>query len=337
MSQMSQAVQISHGRVTHKSIKRVNHSVQTGVVLITVMVILVIASFIAIDIQSNLFYLTRVSTHDLVKSQAMAYVKGAESLSMLALKTDYDNDQTNNRDIDHESEEWAIVQSFPVDGGLIEGRLIDRQGRFNLNELENNEKAQAVFLRLLGELGIPSDTAIQAQDLLDAYLDWTDQDQEVRGISDTEDYFYFGLTRAYRTAGRSLSHLSELRLIRGFHEEDIRKLAPYVTLLPVGTPININSIQVELARALNPDNGETLVGDRPVEGYALSDLETLPQAQQPALAYTSKSQFFELRTQIELGDERFRARSYLFRPKVVDQLSPVRIMGRDSGDLRFSI
>ncbi len=306
---------------------------QKGIVLITVMLIFVVAGFLAIQIHENQFYVQRLTMHSVIQDQAKAYLNGAESLAKMAMLEDEKLDEQGSGRKDHEMEAWAEVQSFPIDGGLIEGRIIDMQGRFNLANLQESDAARDVFIRLLEGLGIPSNPQLQPEDLLNAILDWQDEDQELRGIENTEDYYYLGLRSPYRTSGQGLTHLSELNLIKGFSLDDIKTLKPYVAILPVGTPININFVDSVLATALNEEDGASLFDNRPEEGYSLEDATSLSDEQKPKIPYTTFSQFYELRIQVELGGEIVRMRSFLFRPKSITRETPVQVMTRDAANI----
>ena len=55
---------------------------------------------------------------------------------------------------------------------------------------------------------------------------------------------------AYRTANMPITRASELLAIAGFGLERYRKLEPFVTALPIGTPINLCTASPELLDAL---------------------------------------------------------------------------------------
>src|SRR3546814_18326491 len=55
------------------------------------------------------------------------------------------------------------------------------------------------------------------------------------------DNAYLGLDTPYRSAGRRLHDLSELRLLLDMREEDFQRLAPYVVALPPNVPLNVNT------------------------------------------------------------------------------------------------
>jgi general secretion pathway protein K len=91
-----------------------------------------------------------------------------------------------------------------------------------------------ILQRLLEGLGLPTALAFALQDWLDA------DDDPASGVG-AEDRYYLTLPVPYRSANALLTHLDELRLVRGFSPQIIEKLRPYVTALPEYAPINVNT------------------------------------------------------------------------------------------------
>lgn len=104
---------------------------QTGVALITVLLIVFLASVTAVSLAALQQVAIRRSTVLLHQQQARLYTLGAEQWAMIILARDRQKNET-----DHPGEEWAnLSPALPVEGGTITARLIDLQGRFNLNNL----------------------------------------------------------------------------------------------------------------------------------------------------------------------------------------------------------
>ncbi|GAB4389214.1 MAG: type II secretion system minor pseudopilin GspK [Thermodesulfovibrionales bacterium] len=123
-------------------------------------------------------------------------------------------------------------------------RIEDETSKFNVNSLvmendELNEKAYALFERLLGNLGL--DAALAG-----ALADWIDRDGVPRA-PDSE-------TGAANAAFRSVD---ELLLVPGIDAEVYDKLKPYVTVYglrnTIEKSININGAGLELIMALHKD------------------------------------------------------------------------------------
>ena len=104
---------------------------QTGVALITVLLIVFLASMAAISLASMQQIAIRRSGALLHQQQARLYTLGIEQAALLILIRDRQNTKT-----DHPGEAWAnLPLALPVEGGVITGRIRDLQGCFNLNNL----------------------------------------------------------------------------------------------------------------------------------------------------------------------------------------------------------
>lgn len=151
--------------------------------------------------------------------------------------------------IDHLGESWTQkIPLTPVDEGEIGGFLVDQQGRWNLNNLVRNGKVDPyqfeIMQRLLESLGLPVELAFALQD-------WMDGDGEPSSATaGAEDDYYLSLPSPYRAANAMLSHVDELRLVRGFSPDVIEKLHPFVTALPEFSAINVNTAPREVLAAL---------------------------------------------------------------------------------------
>ncbi len=112
-----------------------------GVALITVLLIVFMASVAAASLMTLQGFTLHRSTLLLNQQQARLYTLGAEQWAMALLKRDLSNDLEQNERVDTLQEDWAMIPpSLPVEGGSINGRIEDLQGRFNLNNLLRTKK-----------------------------------------------------------------------------------------------------------------------------------------------------------------------------------------------------
>lgn len=104
---------------------------QAGVALITVLLIVFIASIAAASLAMLQQVAIRRSTVLQHQQQARLYTLGAEQWAMIILIRDRQNSET-----DHPGEEWATLPpALPVENGSLTARISDLQGCFNLNNL----------------------------------------------------------------------------------------------------------------------------------------------------------------------------------------------------------
>jgi general secretion pathway protein K len=246
--------------------------------------------------------------------QAYAYAVSAESWARVVLRRD-----AKDNDYDALDDDWATaLPPIAVEGGLVSGRVEDRQGRFNLNNLVNeagevSEPDRNYLIRLLENLGLE-------QELADRLIDWLDRDIEVRFPGGAEDQEYLLLDPPYRTANRAMADSSELRLVKGFEREAVNLLLPHVTVLPERTAININTAGEGVLQALHPEldssDVEMLIGDRGESGYqnleeflghdALAGLEL-------EVEVDVRSDYFRVLTDVQVGQGEARLESLLVR------------------------
>jgi len=114
---------------------------QRGVALITVLLIVFMASVAAASLMTLQSFTLHRSTLLLNQQQARLYTLGAEQWAIALLKRDLRNDLEQNERVDTLQEDWATIPpSLPVEGGSISGRIEDLQGRFNLNNLLKAKK-----------------------------------------------------------------------------------------------------------------------------------------------------------------------------------------------------
>jgi general secretion pathway protein K len=112
-----------------------------GVALITVLLIVFMASVAAASLMTLQGFTLHRSTLLFNQQQARLYTLGAEQWAMALLKRDLSNDLEQNERVDTLQEDWAMIPpSLPVEGGSINGRIEDLQGRFNLNNLLRTKK-----------------------------------------------------------------------------------------------------------------------------------------------------------------------------------------------------
>ncbi|HHJ16023.1 MAG TPA: general secretion pathway protein GspK [Gammaproteobacteria bacterium] len=291
------------------------HTRQQGVALITALLVVAIATVAAVSMATRQQLDIRRTASLLHSEQAWAYVLGAESWARVILMRD-----KQDGNIDTLSEDWATRPPVSVvEGGTIQGRILDMQGRFNVNSLVVNGEPDKDnidrYKRLLRLLDLD-------EALVDPLVDWIDANIDVRFPDGAEDEAYLLLPVPYRAANRPLVDISELRLVQGYEPEVLAKLQPFVSALPEPTAININTASAEvlsiLAENMSLADGEALVEARGEEGYTKVD----SLSQQPALngkqqfnpgTLSVETKWFLLVSEANIGQGRARLASLIQR------------------------
>ena len=218
---------------------------QRGIALVTAVMIVAIAAAIAAKIAfaHQIWFRQMENVSDRGATDLLR--RGALHWASVALLED-----AAQNSIDHLGEPWAMgLPALPVEGGSIKVSIEDAQGRFNLNNLVQNNVVSKpdfdVFERLLLNLGLDPLLA-------NALLDWIDPDGNVTSPGGAEDVDYLALKTPYRAANQPMVSVDELRLVRGFDAKTVQILLPYVTVLPPGThtAINVNTASLVLLQAL---------------------------------------------------------------------------------------
>lgn len=293
-----------------------NRCRQTGVALITAMLIVVLLATFAATLSLN-------NTFDLRRTMSMIYhdegtqaAYGAESWVGIMLRDDARDSTT-----DHLGEIWA--QEFPVlpiesesVRGLVTGELVDLQGRFNVNNLigrngEVDPLAVEQFRRLLIALDLdPRFAGLSA--------DWLDADQDAGFPDGAEDPIYSGLTPPYRSANRLIASTSELMALEGMDKETFDSLEPYISALPGHTQINVNTAPAAVLQSLDENlsaaDAEGLVSEREDGGFADYQNRFRPIVPPEVLdSLVDTSHFFRLKVVVQIATVRVTYYSVLYR------------------------
>jgi general secretion pathway protein K len=217
---------------------------QRGVALIMAIVMVAIATVLAVRIGTRASLDLRRTAGLIALDQAWHVALGAEAWAIEVLRKDREDSET-----DHPGERWAQpIPPLPVDGGAVRGALEDMQGRFNLNNLlandgTVNEPAVERFERLLENAGADRRWARIA-------ADWLDTDT-VPGFPDgAEDGNYLSQNPPYRSANGPVTTISELMALPGMTLEEYLRIRPHVAALAIGSDINICTASAPVLAAL---------------------------------------------------------------------------------------
>lgn len=225
-----------------------NYSSQRGVALLTILVMVALATILAATIAKRQTNTAENTGYLMRQDQSLLYAKSAEAFFSELLIQDSDNGSS----IDHLQENWAKpMPSFPVEDGSVSGKLLDESGKFNLNNLvkadgnQVDDSARRWFEKLLQRVGLPAE-------LSQAVIDWQDTNDEVTGAMGAESSYYQGLDPAYLTPNTKFHSIEELKLVRGFEGKNYDLIKPYVTALPEQTKLNMNTAPALLLASIDP-------------------------------------------------------------------------------------
>ena len=303
---------------------------QRGVALITAILITALVSSVALSLAwDNALDMRRTMTL-LYRDQAVHVAMGAENWVQTILR-----DDLSETDTDHLGEIWASdLPPLPVESDVVQGELfgsiVDLQGRFNVNNLidqngEIDELSFEQFQRLLQALDLdPRFAGIAA--------DWIDANREAEFPDGAEDAIYTGFIPSYRTANVPLTNATELAALEGMDKESFDILLPHIVALPGRTGINVNTATPAVLQSLDENlslsDVEGLVSEREDAGFA--DVENtfstiVSPDMLPLLEETTN--YFQLKVVVQIATVRITYFSTLQRGPRGDVIPILRSLG----------
>ena len=235
---------------------------ERGMAILTAMLVIALGTITMVAITSSQrFALQREQNEGALALARNLAVSGERFAAALLYRDRQAGDRENSDSLD---DDWAqSIPPIPIDDlAVIQGCIVDLQGRFNLNNLVNAEGVvsqphYAQLGALLQRLGIVAEKA-------QAVVDWVDADVNATVPDGAEDDFYTGLDPAYRAANAPFAAVSELKLVKGFwpsideEREDYELLLPHVAALPPRpdgqpTTVNVNTATPEVLASLGPE------------------------------------------------------------------------------------
>jgi general secretion pathway protein K len=293
-----------------------------GVALITAMLISAIATMVAANLAWDNALDVRRTMVNLARDQAVNVALGAESWVISILQQDLQDSPT-----DHLGEIWASeLPGLPIEGGEVFGSIEDLQGRFNVNNLVDQdgrieEASLEQFRRLLNALGLDPRFAGIAADWIDSNLDASFPDG-------AEDAIYTGMIPPYRTANQTLTSVSELAAIEGMDRDTFRILEPHITALPGRNAVNVNTATPAVLQSLDENmttaDVEGLVQERAASGF--TDVETaFASLVTPEVLNTleESTRFFRLKVVVRVDTVRITMYSVLQRAPQTGTVTPI--------------
>lgn len=309
---------------------------QRGVALVTAVLIVALATLLAVDVGFKGYLDQRRTANAFALDQSFEVALGGEAWASDSLR----RDKLQSSKTDDFTEEWATpIPPIPLEdiGGEFEGQLEDLQGRFNLNNLVRYDG---------GGQGTVDTAAVQRLERLLEFLemeqkwakiiaDWIDTDTNPQFPDGAEDTVYTGLSPPYRTANMPITRTSELLALPEFGLERYKKLAPFVTALPAGTPINLCTASPELLDAIVDGRREFTVARESMKQTRQQRCFPNKEEFEQPLSGDQKQQlndgkvidetsdYFLATIWVTLGTHRFTLYSLLYRTDGNNQVRPI--------------
>jgi len=206
--------------------------------------------------------------------------------------------------------------------------IVDHSGRLQINSLLQkkgdewivNEEQKKIWITLLSsvEFGLDEDEALN---IIEAIIDWIDEDDEPRGFGGAESSYYQGLDTPYKPRNGPMEFIEELLLVKGITDElylgteEAPGLGNLVTPYGRDGKININTAHAFVLGALSDqidqDMIDGMVDFRDNDENDLSNPEWYKWAPgfpgdviiEPGIITTTSS-FFEIMAEVVSGNMR---------------------------------
>lgn len=277
-----------------------------------------------------------VESAERTRAQAYWVLTGALDWARLILRED-----ARSGGADHLGEPWAIplaearLSTFlaaqpgatdlgdTADAVFLSGSIMDLQARLNVMNLVDNGKVSdpdlRAFGRLFAQLGLPrGELAALAENLRFALDRRTDSS----------------------ATGRAplLAQRVEQLIWMGLSERSLRLLAPYITVLPARTPVNLNTASVPVLHAsitgLDMAQAQRMATARQSSHFrSLTDAAKVIAEAQPDLLdaqHSVQSRFFEIAGRLRVDHTVVQERSVVQREGL-----QVKTLWRDRGPTGF--
>lgn len=237
---------------------------QTGSLSVTALWMLALLTVIAAGLGRHAIIDLRLDNYDLRSAEAKWLARAGIRHAMAVLKMDAALDSLNAWDAFTDA--WAYSPErfkhvacgngfFAVGYALQndEAGVREAYGMVDENRKINLNRAPAeILLRLPG----------MNPEKVAALLDWRDRDS-LPSTGGVEAAYYLALQPPYRCKDADLDFVEELELVRGFTQEDIHRLQPFVTVYGDGR-VNINTASADVLQTLGlrPELAHTIVAAR---------------------------------------------------------------------------
>lgn len=290
---------------THRPMPRRSPAGVRGAALISAMITVTLVATLATAALWQQWRNVEIETAERSRTQTTWLLTGALDFTRLVLRED-------NNKVDHLAEPWALgLQESKLstflsqdkqmrDGDpevFLSGRITDAQSRLNVMNLIVNGKlsaeAMASFAKLFNLLGLPaSELGLMGQQLLAAH-----------------QAAALGATPQATLPNAALLPQTTAQLVwLGLSATAVTALAPFVSVLPEATPLNLNTASAEAIYASLPGldiaAAQQFVRQRasrpPLENIA--DAIKVLGGQVTAATHSIDTKYFEIRGRLRIDD-----------------------------------
>lgn len=301
---------------------------ERGVILITVLLIVLVLSAIAMSIGNNFLLAFKRSIYQDLQANSFELFKNIESISIQRIE---EKNRFGSQALTKDDSLFKDAFYFELPNGQLYAQISDASNCLNINSVVSlsnknyvqNPKGMAALKKYLmfkefDERDIDS--------LIDQMIDWIDIDNQPRQ-GGLEDYFYTGPlhTPQQYTSKRLFYDLSELKNLPAFRNFNWDDVSNYLCSIPLSgnSKVNINTLNMEdseLLSSLLPNatvkDAEAIIASIPQEGFV--DISQL-MLEFPGVDFTNSdatifftSNLFSIKSEIISEDMKISSESILY-------------------------
>lgn len=256
-----------------------------GVVLISVLMIVLLLSSVAVLIGNNYFVSFKRAQYQEFQNISINIFRNIESLALRKI----DNELRFNTKV-HANNNALFINDFifELNQGVVTGKISDASNCFNINavvkkvknDFKPNEKNIEVFKRLMTFNEVDLNLADEA---IDQIIDWIDKDSNPRAYG-LEDYYYSGPLNNPKeyTASRLFYSVAELKSLPAIKTIGWEIFNNNFCALPDNSlEININTLKINdnqllasMFKNMSYEDAQYILDNIPEEGFAdINDLK----------------------------------------------------------------
>ena len=256
-----------------------------GVVLISVLMIVLLLSSVAVLIGNNYFVSFKRAQYQEFQNTSINIFRNIESLALRKI----DNELRFNTKV-HANNNALFINDFifELNQGVVTGKISDASNCFNINavvkkvknDFKPNEKNIEVFKRLMAFNDVDLNLADEA---IDQIIDWIDKDSNPRAYG-LEDYYYSGPLNNPKeyTASRLFYSVAELKSLPAIKTIGWEIFNNNFCALPDNSlEININTLKINdnqllasMFKNMSYEDAQYILDNIPEEGFAdINDLK----------------------------------------------------------------
>ena len=255
------------------------HSKDKGVVLISILLIVLLLSSVAVLFGNKYFLSLKRAQYIEFQTLSLNVFRNMESLAQDKIEKEL---RFNSNKLTKDNPIINEPMIFNLNGADIVGKISDYGNCFNINSIVTlndsnyfeNKNASAAFRKILSLNEIDNNVI---EEVIDQTIDWIDKDANPRAYG-LEDYYYSGPLHSPReyTGMRLMVSIDELKSLPAVKQIDWDVFKNYFCAIPIHNELslNINTLDLEDAYLLSSiftnltvKDAEYILDNIPISGF----------------------------------------------------------------------